>query len=75
MILFFVMMFISGAGPPREVLTSSMRTASDVLPLTHVILLLQEPWLGLGWDWAATAWVVGFLVASVAVAARFFRWS
>ena len=73
-ILFFVMMMLSGAGPPRGVLTDSMRLASDGLPLTHVVLTLQDPWLGFGWDGLASAAVVTVTVAATTVAARYFRW-
>lgn len=72
--LFFVMMFISGAGPPREVLTSGMHTFSDFLPLTHVILALQDPWLGYGWPWSELAIVSGILAACLAITAWRFRW-
>jgi len=72
--LFFVMLMISGSGPPREVLTSSMRMLSNVLPLTHVNLLLQDAWLGFGWSWDAALVATGFFVASGVLAARFFRW-
>ncbi len=34
--LFFVMMMLSGAGPPFEVMTDVMRHVSDILPLTYV---------------------------------------
>jgi ABC-2 type transport system permease protein len=74
MILFFVMMFISGAGPPRGVLTSGMEAFSNILPLTHVILLLQDAWLAATWDGGASLVVVGFLVAAAGVTVRFFRW-
>lgn len=73
-ILFFVMMLLGGAGPPRGVLTDPMRALADVLPLTHVVLALQEPWLGFGWDTVASLLVVGFAAASALVAVRFFRW-
>jgi ABC-2 type transport system permease protein len=73
-ILFFVMMMLSGAGPPRGVLTSSMRAVSDVLPLTHVVLTLQDPWIGAGWDAAASAAIVAITAAAGVVAARYFRW-
>ncbi len=72
--LFFVMLMISGSGPPREVLTSSMRAFSNLLPLTHVNLLLQDAWLGFGWSWGAAAVAAGFFVVSSLLAARFFRW-
>lgn len=74
LVLFFVMMFISGAGPPREVLTGGMRAFSEILPLSHVILALQDPWLGIGWHWPALGIVAGFAVACAALAAWRFRW-
>jgi len=72
--LFFVMMLISGSGPPREVLASSMRTFSEVLPLTHANLLVQDAWLGFGWNMGRAAVTAGFLVVSSVLALRLFRW-
>lgn len=72
--LFFVMMFISGAGPPRGVLTGPMYAAGTALPLTHVVLLLQGPWLDLGWDWPAFLAVMAFFGGAAALGLRFFRW-
>lgn len=73
--LFFVMMMIGGAGPPRGVLTDAMRGLGDPLPFTHVVLALQGPWLGQGWDWQAF-WLVGlFTLAATAVSWRYFRWT
>jgi ABC-2 type transport system permease protein len=72
--LFFVMFLLSGAGPPREVLTGPMRGIGSSLPLTWVITLLQDPWLGFGWAVAASLIVIGILVASVALSVLFFRW-
>lgn len=74
MLLFFVMMFISGAGPPREVLANGMKGFSELLPLTHVILLLQDTWLAVEWDGTASLVVAAFLVVAGAVTLRFFRW-
>jgi ABC-2 type transport system permease protein len=72
--LFFVMMMLSGAGPPPEVLTGAMHWVSNLLPLTYMLRLLQDPWLGKPWSLADTAVVAGFTVAA-AIAARFaFRW-
>lgn len=73
-ILFFVMMLLSGGGPPPEVMTGPMRAIADALPLTHAIRILQDPWLGFDFQWAALAAVLGFLVFSTALAARYFRW-
>ncbi len=72
--LFFVMFLLSGSGPPRDVLSDGMRTVGNALPLTHVVTLLQDPWLGFGWATSASLVVAGILVGSVALSIRFFRW-
>jgi ABC-2 type transport system permease protein len=74
LILFFVMMMIGGAGPPRGVLSAPMRWMSNPLPFTHAVLALQDPWLGQGWDWTAFSIVVAFTAAATVVAVRWFRW-
>jgi ABC-2 type transport system permease protein len=48
LVLFFPMWLLSGAGPPRGVMTQTMRQLSDLLPLTQVVTAIQEPWLGTG---------------------------
>jgi ABC-2 type transport system permease protein len=48
LVLFFPMWLLSGAGPPRGVMTEAMRQLSDVLPLTRVVTAIQQPWLGTG---------------------------
>jgi ABC-2 type transport system permease protein len=72
--LFFVMMMISGSGPPRGVLTDSMRMVSEVMPLTHLNLLLQDAWLGFGWAQIQAMTTLAFGAASALLAVRFFRW-
>ncbi|NNE72714.1 MAG: ABC transporter permease [Acidimicrobiales bacterium] len=72
--LFFVMFLLSGSGPPPDALTGAMRGVSRALPLTHVVLLLQDPWLGFGWHVSASIVVLAVLVASVLLSIRFFRW-
>jgi ABC-2 type transport system permease protein len=49
-ILWFVMMMVGGAGPPPEVLGSTLRAVGNVTPLAHVVTLIQDPWLGFGWN-------------------------
>jgi ABC-2 type transport system permease protein len=74
LILFFVMMMIGGAGPPRDVLTGAMRWLSDPLPFTHVVLVLQGPWLGQGWEWSSFWIVVAFPAGAAVLSVRYFRW-
>jgi ABC-2 type transport system permease protein len=74
LILFFVMMILGGAGPPPEVLKGAMGVVGALTPLRHVILVIQDPWLGFGWNVQASLIVSAITVASAALAARFFRW-
>jgi ABC-2 type transport system permease protein len=74
LLLWFVMLIISGAGPPPEVLPDTMRKIGDLTPLKHVVTLIQDPWLGFGWNVNETVIVTGILVVSVLLAMRFFRW-
>ncbi len=64
LMLWFVMMILGGAGPPPEVLTEGMRAVGDATPVRHVILLLQDAWLGFGWDWTQALIVVAFLAGA-----------
>jgi ABC-2 type transport system permease protein len=74
LILFFVMMILGGAGPPPEVLTGAMGVIGDITPLRHVILMLQNPWLGYGWYTSASLVTVGVTLVAAGLSARFFRW-
>jgi ABC-2 type transport system permease protein len=74
LILFFVMMILGGAGPPPEVLTGSMRIISDATPIKYVIGLIQDPWLGLGWNAGYSLIVAGITLAASLLAMRLFRW-
>lgn len=73
MLVWFVMLFLGGAGPPPEVLTDAMRAVSDVTPLWHAVRVMQDVWLGLD---AGLSWLVfaGILVVSAVLGLRFFRW-
>lgn len=73
MLVWFVMLFLGGAGPPPEVLTDVMRSVSDFTPLWHAVLMMQDAWLGLdaGLSWAIFAVIA---VVSGALGLRFFRW-
>jgi len=42
---FFPMFLLSGGGPPPDVMSAPMRRIADVLPLTHAISAIRDPWL------------------------------
>jgi ABC-2 type transport system permease protein len=73
-LLWFVMFMISGSGPPPEVLPGSMRTVADAMPLKHVIVLIQDPWLGFGWNSGQLLVVLAVLAAAAAASAWRLRW-
>lgn len=74
LILFFIMLILGGAGPPPEVLTRAMRFIGDMTPTRHIITLLQDPWLGFGWNMTETLIVAGMALVAGVLAIRFFRW-
>jgi ABC-2 type transport system permease protein len=73
-LLWFVMDILGGAGPPPEVLNDAMTWVARFLPLTHTIRLIQDPWLGFGWNGVETFIVLGITVGAALISLRFFRW-
>jgi ABC-2 type transport system permease protein len=73
MLVWFVMLFLGGAGPPPEVLTAGMQVVSEVTPLWHAVQMMQDAWLGLD---AGLSWLIfdGIAVLSAVLGLRFFRW-
>jgi len=45
-IVYFVMLFLSGATIPLEIMPENIRTVANILPLTHVVVLLQSVFNG-----------------------------
>jgi ABC-2 type transport system permease protein len=76
MVVFYPMMFLSGAGMPLEILPESIQRISAFLPLTYVVRLLRAAWFGdpLREHWLEVAVLGGILVVCGALAARLFRW-
>jgi ABC-2 type transport system permease protein len=71
--LWFIMFIISGAGPPRAVMSPIMQDVGQVLPLWHTTSLIQDIWLGSGWNLVASGVMVGVLVAAAAISFLIFR--
>lgn len=46
--LFFPSILLGGAGPPPAVMSPLMRTAAELIPTTHVVKAIQQPWLNIG---------------------------
>jgi ABC-2 type transport system permease protein len=74
LMLFFVMLFLSGASVPTEVMSDTMRRIGDVLPLTYGVDLLQGAWTGGTWDWRAALVLLGIAFATGFLSLRVYRW-
>jgi ABC-2 type transport system permease protein len=76
MVIFYPMMFLSGASIPLEVMPGSIQHVADFLPLTYVVRLLRGLWFGESWGdhLAEVAILGGVLIVCTLIAARFFRW-
>ena len=67
-LIWFVLLILGGAGPPPEVLPDVMGTVGTVTPLRPLVLALQDPWFGDGWNVEMLAVLVAIGVASWIVA-------
>lgn len=76
MVIFYPMLFLSGAGLPLEMLPDGVRKFSNFLPLTHVVTLLRGLWIGEAWSLHTTEVIVlsSLLVVGVLLSAKTFRW-
>lgn len=76
MILFYPMVFLSGATIPREILPMSVRKFAQVLPLTYVVNLMRGLWIGNGLEKHLTeiAILLLLIVVCVIISAKTFRW-
>jgi ABC-2 type transport system permease protein len=76
MVVFYPMLFMSGAGMPRELLPAWMRKVAEVFPMTHAVTLLKGVWFGEPWSEfrREVAILAAILVAGMVLSSRLFRW-
>lgn len=72
--VFFPMIFLSGATWPRDQLPDVARTIGDALPLTYAVEALGDAWTAGTWDVAALGILAAIAALSVVAATRLFRW-
>jgi ABC-2 type transport system permease protein len=65
--LFFIMFMVSGAGPPKAAMSGVMQDVGQALPLWHVTSLVQDAWLGFGWNVTASLVTAGVLIAATLI--------
>lgn len=78
MVLFYPMIFLSGAAIPREVLALSgtLKLVAKALPLKYTVDMLRGLWIGEAWSkYMTETWVLlGLLLIGVLISAKTFRW-
>ncbi|MGI6362177.1 MAG: ABC transporter permease [Bacillota bacterium] len=75
-LVYYPMLFLTGATIPFELLPKVMQKISQVLPVTHIVESMKTVWFG---DSIWSAWpnllvLAGLLVVCTALSLRFFRW-
>ncbi len=75
-IVYFPMIFLSGATVPIEIMPDAVQKAAQVLPLTHAVAALKGVWLGNPiTDYLISLFVLlGTAILCTAVAFKMFRW-
>lgn len=76
MVILYPMLFLSGAGIPRQLLPKIIQKYSQVLPLTHVVTLLQGLWFGESWreHLMEVRILIAILIIGIILSSRIFRW-
>ena len=76
MVTGFLMMFLSGAAIPMEVMGDKVANVSKYLPLTYVVSFLKGLWVGDSWGshWLDLTVILGLLVVGVLISTVTFKW-
>jgi ABC-2 type transport system permease protein len=75
-LVFYPMIFLSGATIPVQQFPASFRPYMQVLPLYHVVVLVRGLWFGEAWGGhlKEVGILVAMMVAGVVVSKKTFRW-
>jgi ABC-2 type transport system permease protein len=74
LLIWFIMMFISGTSAPFDQLPHWMVTLARALPLYHVVISLVDPWNGRGTNFLQLTIVGGIGLATTLLATGLFQW-
>jgi ABC-2 type transport system permease protein len=75
LVLFFTMWMTSGTGPTRSILPKTAQDIGLLTPLTPVVLTIQDPWFGYGWNPEMLGIVAAVTVVAAVAGVVRFRWS
>jgi len=76
LVLLYPMLFLSGAGFPRELLPAAVQKFSAFLPMTYVVNLLRGLWVGEAWGkhLLDVGVLSGMLILGIIISVKTFRW-
>ena len=74
MAVFYPMLFLSGAARPRYIMPDFVQQIAGLLPLTHVVILVEDLWLKGSWNLTSVAVVTVVLILGLVISRFTFRW-
>ena len=74
MAILYPMLFLSGAAMPRFLMPEVVQQVAEFLPLTHVVMLMEDLWLNGTWNMTSLVVVTMLLIMGLVVSRVTFRW-
>jgi len=74
MAIFYPMLFLSGAAMPRYIMPDFVQQIAGWLPLTHVVILVEDLWLKGTWNLTSVAVLAAVLILGLVISRFTFRW-
>ena len=74
MALYFPMLFLSGAAIPRFMMPEQLQEIAKLLPLTQVVIMIEDLWFTGTWNMTAVVYMTAVLIIGLVVSRFTFRW-
>lgn len=74
MAILYPMLFLSGAAMPRLIMPETVQQIAALLPLTHVVILIEDLWLKGTWNMVSLAAISALLLLGLILSRFTFRW-
>jgi ABC-2 type transport system permease protein len=73
-LVYIPMLMLSGTMTPTNVFPDGLKAFAEWLPMTHVVILMQDLWLRGEWPMPSAWMLLGLLLVCGVASARLFRW-
>ncbi len=73
-VIYFPQLFLSGASFPREMFPEGLRTWTEWMPMTQIVKLIKDAWLGNALSLGTITYLLVMTLVSAVVAVKVFRW-